>query len=294
MDPALFADAGAELGAGVEPLGDGDANRAGAVGIGEQPQLRRGGLPVGTPVREQARGQGHVAVPGPLALLDAHGHPVGVEIGDLEVDQLAHPQAGGIGGGEQEAVADARAGVEQAPDLLAAEDLGELLGLPGGRDDEVRAIVTKGDVVEEAEGVSRLVTRAPGQLALLEQVGEVVLDLVGGELIRRAFVVLRQVHHGGDVGRVGARGEATDGACRGSCGCGARSWGHLRRRVRTETIVSGRRPEMACGDLDGRPGARATAHGSGGASSNLPRQRFSSTTIRLQRCHLVRDAGIQQ
>src|SRR3972149_7528924 len=114
----------------------------------------------------------------------------GGEVGDLEVDQLAHPQAGGVGGGEQEAIADAGAGVEQAPDLLAAEDLGELLRLPGSRDDEVRAIVAEGDVVEEAEGMGSLVARAPGQLALPEHVGEGPLDLIGGELIRRAFVVL--------------------------------------------------------------------------------------------------------
>jgi hypothetical protein len=63
-------------------------------------------------------------------------------------------------------------------------------------------------VVEEAEGVGRLTARAPGELALLDQVREVRLHFVVGDLVGRPAVVLRQAHHGGDVRLVGAWGEA--------------------------------------------------------------------------------------
>jgi len=139
--------------------------------------------------------------------LDANGHTVGIEIRDLQRDHLADPQTGGVGRREQEAVPGVRAGIEQAPDFLAAEDLRQLLRLLGGGDVEVDLRVAERHMVEEPEGVRRLAARAPGQLALLDQVSEVGLHLVVGELIRRPLVVLRQLHHLADVGLVGAARE---------------------------------------------------------------------------------------
>ncbi len=140
-------------------------------------------------------------------MLDANGHTVGSEIRDLQRDHLADPQTGGVGRREQEAVPGVRAGIEQAPDFLAAEDLRQLLRLLGGGDVEVDLRVAERHMVEEPEGVRRLAARAPGQLALLDQVSEVDLHLVVGELIRRPLVVLRQLHHLADVGLVGAARE---------------------------------------------------------------------------------------
>jgi hypothetical protein len=157
---------------------------------------------------QQALGERHVPIFHPLALLDADSHAVGVEIRDFEGDYLADPQAGGVGRGEQEAMPSMRARLEQAPDFLAAEDLRQLLRLLGSRDLEVRARVAQRHVVEKAEGVGGLTTRAPRELALLDQVGEIGLDLVVGELIRRPLVVLRQLHHLADVRLVGAGREA--------------------------------------------------------------------------------------
>src|SRR4030095_11182588 len=66
-------------------------------------------------------------------------------------------------------------------------------------------------MVEEPEGGGRLTARAPGELALLNQVREVRLDFVVGDLVGRPAVVLRQADHGGDVRLVGAWGEAAHG-----------------------------------------------------------------------------------
>jgi len=149
-------------------------------------------------------GERDVAVLGALALDDVDGHAVGIEIGDLEGDDLADAEAGRVGRGEQETMPGMRAGTEEPPDLLAAEDVGQLLGLLGRRDVEIHRRAAEGDVIEEAEGVSGLATRAPRELALLNQVREIGLDFLITQLVRRAVVELRELHHGGDVRLVGA------------------------------------------------------------------------------------------
>src|SRR6266446_2710272 len=101
-----------------------------------------------------------------------------------------------------------RAGLEQPPDFLTAEDLWQPLRLFGSGHVEVRAREPQRHVVEEAERMGRLATRAPRELAFLNQVGEIGLDLLIGELIRRSFVVLGQLYDLADVRLVGAGGEA--------------------------------------------------------------------------------------
>ncbi len=209
VDAALLADAGAQLGHGVDLLGHREVDRACARAIGEEPEAGGRGLPVDTEVVQQALGQRHVPILHPLALLDTNGHAIGIEIRDFQGDDFADAQAGGVGGGEQEAMPGMRAGLEQPPDLLAAEDLWKLLRLFGGGYVEVRAREPQRHVVEKAERMGRLATRAPRELAFLNQVGEIGLDLLIGELIRRALVVLGQLHDLADVRLVGAGREAT-------------------------------------------------------------------------------------
>jgi hypothetical protein len=103
-----------------------------------------------------------------LALLDAEGHAVGIQVRYLQRDHLADAQASGVGRGEQETVPGVRAGIEQAPDFLAAENLWELLRLPGRGDVEVGLRVAERDMVEEPEGVGGLAACAPGKLAVLD------------------------------------------------------------------------------------------------------------------------------
>src|SRR5205823_2477987 len=103
------------------------------------------------------------------------------------------------------------AGIKEAPDLLAAEEVGELLRLFGGGDVEVGPWAAEGDVIEKAECVCGLGARAPGAFSHLEQVREVRLDLIGGELIRRAAIVAGQADDLSDIRLVRARGEPSDG-----------------------------------------------------------------------------------
>jgi hypothetical protein len=145
--------------------------------------------PVVAPLGEQVLAEGDVAILGARALLDPDGHAVEIEVGDLEGDDFAGAQAGGVGGGEDEAVRGERAGVEEPPDLGAAEDLGEALGLAGCRDDEGALVAAEDDVREEAEGVGSHRAGAPRQPAALDEMGEIGLDLVVGEIGGGASVV---------------------------------------------------------------------------------------------------------
>jgi len=211
MDAALLGDAGAELRHRVELLGDGDVDRTRALAIGEEPDVRGPNAPVRAPVLEQALGERHVTVLAALALADVDGHAVGVEVGDLEGDDLADAEAAGVGGRQQEPMPGVGAGAQQAPDFLPAQDVGQLLGLLGRRDVERGLLAPERHVVEKPERVRGLGARAPRPLPRLEEVRQVGLHLVGGELIGRPPVVAGQAHHLLDVRLVGAWREPSHG-----------------------------------------------------------------------------------
>ncbi len=109
-------------------------------------------------------GERHVAILGRPCPGDVDGHAVGVEVGDLEGDDLADAEATGVGGREQQAMPGVGAGAQQAPDLLAAEDVGQLLRLLGRGDVERRLLAPERHVVEKPERVRGLGARAPRPL----------------------------------------------------------------------------------------------------------------------------------
>ena len=66
---------------------------------------------------------------------------------------------------------------EQPRDLLAGEDLRQLLRLLGSRQRELRRRSLEGDPVEELKRAGGDVAAARGELALGEQVQQIALDL---------------------------------------------------------------------------------------------------------------------
>src|SRR3989449_290573 len=208
---ALLVDAGPEFRHRVDLLGDRDVDRAGALAIGEEPDAWGRALPVRAEVLKEPRGERHVAVLGALALRDPHGHAVGVNVPHLERDRLADAQACGIDGGEQKPMARMRRHRQQPPHLFPAQNLRQFLRLLREGHVKIGPRMAERHVIEESEGVGRLTARAPGQLPLVDQVGEIGLHLIAGDLVRRSPVVLCQSHDGGDVRRVGAPGEPTHG-----------------------------------------------------------------------------------
>ena len=200
LDAAPLGEPGPLLGRGVALLRGGDIHERFPVPAREQAPGGPVLAPVGPQLRQQAGREERVAILGPLPLLHPQTPPRGIEVMELEPDHLAHPQPGAVGGGQERPLLAGSRGLQQVPHLAGAQALGEPLRLLRAGDREGRRAATQGRVVEEAEGVHRDTTRAPGQLLVPEHVDEVGLDLLGRELIGRAAVVPGQADHGGPVG----------------------------------------------------------------------------------------------
>lgn len=123
-----------------------------------------------------------------------------VDVSHAQVAQLGQAQACAVGQHEE----GARLGVpgcgHQASDLLAREDLGQALRGRGQRDLEDAAITLKHLDVEKPEGAAVLVDGGAREFALVEQVQQIGLNLMGVERIGAASVVLSQAGHRLDVG----------------------------------------------------------------------------------------------
>jgi hypothetical protein len=77
-------------------------------------------LPILEQDLEQTRGEQRGAVPRPLALLDAQDVAVRIDVANAEGHDLAHTQAGGVGGEQQRAVLEPSGLREEPRELLAA------------------------------------------------------------------------------------------------------------------------------------------------------------------------------
>src|SRR5215472_5095665 len=87
-----------------------------------------------------------------LALLDPDEHPVTIDIGELERDDLRGSQAGGISQAQDRPVLDVRRRGEQPTDLLRAQNNGQATRL-AGRDELLGKIVAfQCDLEEEPQG----------------------------------------------------------------------------------------------------------------------------------------------
>ena len=151
--------------------------------------------PVAAQLAQQARGEQRVAILGALALLDPDGHTCRVDVAHLQMTQLPDPQPRPRGGHQHDTVLGIGGELDQARDLLARQDLGQLLGLARSRDLELRLGMLERDVVAELQRVDRDVAAAPGELALLDQIQKVALYLLLTDLIGTAPIVLRHRRH---------------------------------------------------------------------------------------------------
>ncbi len=79
---------------------------------------------------QQLRREHRVAILAALALLDTQQHACRVDIVDLEMRDLGHPQASAIGDAERGLVLDAGCGFEQPCRFLHAQHVGQLAWMP--------------------------------------------------------------------------------------------------------------------------------------------------------------------
>jgi len=152
-------------------------------------------------------GQGHGALLTALARDPEQPAPP-VDVLDPEVGALEAAEPARVDGEE----ADAEAGVahlgEDLPDLVAAEDDGELPGPPGSGDVEDPPRAPEGLLVEELDAAQGEGVGAVGDLLDRGEVEEVAADVLLRELGGRAVVEGGELGDGPDVGPDGVVGVA--------------------------------------------------------------------------------------
>src|SRR5262249_8506457 len=142
--------------------------------------------------------QGDQAVLLALGTADVDGHAGAVDVSHPQADDLAQTQAAGVGELQEHEEPGHVDDVEEAADLVGAEDGGQRLGpLAVGKQHHGVAAL-QGDAVEEAQGAGGLVEATPGRL-LPEQVQLVRPGVLGAEVLGGAAEVPGEVGHGGDV-----------------------------------------------------------------------------------------------
>jgi len=156
---------------------------------------------------EDGVGKRDLAVPAALAA-DAEDAASTVDIGNLEVGALHEAQATAVDRGQADAIDVDADGVEDAPDLLAAEDHGERLGVAGLGDIQTLPLAAECLVVEESEAAEDDREGAAGDLLIDGQVQKVAADFVFFELLRGPVIMAGQLSDGMDVALNRARGVA--------------------------------------------------------------------------------------
>ncbi len=107
-------------------------------------------LPVAPQQREEIGGEHHEAIAFALALAHVDHHPLGVDVGALELTEFGDAYAGGIQGGEDRAMLEVAWSQQQRFDLVATEDDRERLGLFGIGDIVDHPGTAQGGLVEKA------------------------------------------------------------------------------------------------------------------------------------------------
>jgi len=132
-------------------------------------------------------------------LLDANRHPRRIDIGDAEVQDLAQPQAGRVGGQDDRAMSEIHHVRDQSLDVRAARNGGERGRTPWRGHAEGHAVACQGRVVEKAERLHDDVAPAPRSPSLANHVQQIRLNLCIRDAVRGSAIELRQPAHGPEI-----------------------------------------------------------------------------------------------
>ena len=123
-----------------------------------------------------------------------------VDVSDLKTDRFADAQAAAVSGHQQGARHAAGGSSEQALQLLGAQDLRQPARCPPRRDGQGDFRAFQGVRVKELEAGSNGVDRVPLQGTLGHEMEDVILHLLGRELIGRQPKVFGQPLDGLQIG----------------------------------------------------------------------------------------------
>ena len=183
---------------------------------GKQPALRPRDAPPVAQKLQQLRREHRVTILAALAVLDAQHHALAVDVRDLQRDDLGDAQAGAIGDAERGLVLDAGRRLQEARDLLGAQDDRQLARLMHDRQmpGRVGAIERHGE--EEPQRRDGGVDERRAGAGLGQMQLETAQVLVGRR-VRRPADEPCQVYNGANVVMLGLRREMADTSCPRSC-----------------------------------------------------------------------------
>jgi hypothetical protein len=128
---------------------------------------------------------------------------------DVETAQFGSPDGGGVQGHEQSAVIEVPSRVNQPGHLFGAEHGRESLGAFRERNALGQIVPSQSFDEQETQGGHILADGRRSQLLHLEQMGLILPDLLGPELVGRLVKVLRELADDPDVGFYGTMGVIT-------------------------------------------------------------------------------------
>ena len=176
---------------------------------GKQPALRPRLLPPGAQQRKQVRGEHHVAILAPLALLDPDDHAGAVDVGDLERDDLRGAQARPVGHAQRRPVLEARRRLQQARDLLGAQHDRQPPGLPDERHVDHDIGLAQRHHEEKPQRRQAVIDGWHARAAR-GQVQPIAAHVLGARLVRRSAKESAEVLDGADVAFLRPRRELAD------------------------------------------------------------------------------------
>ena len=132
---------------------------------------------------EESRTERHLAIDAPFAAFDAKHHARAVDVGDLQVTELAPAQARPVERQQHRAVKEISCVRDQTPHLLGTEDRGEPPVTFRGGQFLLQPAALQDAHIEEAERGDMEADGADGELALFEQGRLIPPEIAGAEPI---------------------------------------------------------------------------------------------------------------
>src|SRR3979490_2216016 len=119
---------------------------------GKEPFLRSELPPIRAQQFQQLGGELDVAVPIPLALLDANHHALAVDVSRSQMERLADAHPGAVHDAEDDVVRKGWSRLEKPLDFCRAEDHRQMVLLAGRRKHFDKALPLQRNAVEKPEG----------------------------------------------------------------------------------------------------------------------------------------------